>query len=357
MADLLPDRVELDDVTELIAAANATLVWARTADDPDELWNVCRQADALRRYVRDKDARKALSKAAIGVLVEVGRALGPSPGPGRPPRNSSRAMNLIPQPRAFEARLLAEWVYDRLDPDVREAVDNGWPVKAVLRLIAERTPIVPVAGDDTRELPDDEHPWYVRSGDFRAVTDDIADRSVDLIVTDPPYPTEHLGLFGDLAEWAARVLHPRGLLICLTGKIHLPQVFEHLGRHLTYGWTFLLDMPGGNSSRILGRHVMQTWKPVLLYSTGTWPAQAWRQDRVTSPAPDQSEFGWGQAVAPMAELIESYSRPNALVVDPFCGGGAYGVAALLAGRRFLGVEIDAMQADRARTRIARQEEP
>ena len=41
-----------------------------------------------------------------------------------------------------------------------------------------------------------------------------------------------------------------------------------------------------------------------------------------------------------------------LVVDPFCGSGSTGCAAVLEGRRFLGVELDPGYAAIARARIA-----
>lgn len=46
-------------------------------------------------------------------------------------------------------------------------------------------------------------------------------------------------------------------------------------------------------------------------------------------------------------LIEEACPPGGVVLDPFCGSGAVGCAALLAVRRILGIEIDAHQAGAA----------
>ena len=43
----------------------------------------------------------------------------------------------------------------------------------------------------------------------------------------------------------------------------------------------------------------------------------------------------------MLELVELFTDPGDLVLDPFCGSGTTGVACLRLGRRFIGIERDA----------------
>lgn len=59
-------------------------------------------------------------------------------------------------------------------------------------------------------------------------------------------------------------------------------------------------------------------------------------------------------VSLIAKLIENSSQPDDLVFDPFCGRGATGVAALFAGREFLGFDVQrkAVRISRARLREA-----
>ena len=40
----------------------------------------------------------------------------------------------------------------------------------------------------------------------------------------------------------------------------------------------------------------------------------------------------------MVELLELFSQPRALILDPFMGGGSTGVAAIQLGRSFIGIE-------------------
>jgi modification methylase len=57
----------------------------------------------------------------------------------------------------------------------------------------------------------------------------------------------------------------------------------------------------------------------------------------------------------LARVILSSSRPNDLVVDPFCGTGTTGAVAKRLGRRFFGVEREAEYAAAAQKRIAEVE--
>ncbi|ENG7589774.1 DNA methylase, partial [Salmonella enterica] len=44
-------------------------------------------------------------------------------------------------------------------------------------------------------------------------------------------------------------------------------------------------------------------------------------------------------VTSLQPLIESFTHPGAIVLDPFAGSGSTCVAALQAGRRYIGIEL------------------
>jgi hypothetical protein len=53
----------------------------------------------------------------------------------------------------------------------------------------------------------------------------------------------------------------------------------------------------------------------------------------------------------MLELVELFTDENEVILDPFCGSGTTGVAAVRLGRRFVGIERNAEWAELARERI------
>ena len=54
----------------------------------------------------------------------------------------------------------------------------------------------------------------------------------------------------------------------------------------------------------------------------------------------------------MLELVELFTDPGDVILDPFCGSGTTGVACLRLGRRFIGIEKDAKYAAVATERLA-----
>jgi len=56
-------------------------------------------------------------------------------------------------------------------------------------------------------------------------------------------------------------------------------------------------------------------------------------------------------VCVLKPLIESFSCPGGVVMDPFCGSGSTLVAARESGRRYIGIELSEMYFQLARTRL------
>ena len=187
-------------------------------------------------------------------------------------------------------------------------------------------------------------------GDLLEAGAEIADESVDVIVTDPPYPEEFLETFSKLSELAARVLKPGGHCLVMSGQSHLPEVYARLCENLKYQWTLNYYTPG-QSTQVFGRKVKSNWKPVIWLIKGK---NDWEhiQDTVRSDENDKRFHKWGQSVSGIAKLIEIFSVQNQTVFDPFVGGGTTAIAALVTGRKFIGIDIDPLCIAMSSKRIA-----
>lgn len=194
--------------------------------------------------------------------------------------------------------------------------------------------------------------WRLMAGDFRTRLAELPAGCVDLIVTDPPYPTESLPLYEELAKIANHVLTDDGICVVLTGQISLDRVFELLGRHLNYGWTYVQPLPGA-SSRIMGRHIMQSWKPWVAFTKRQWPSGRidWHPDMLDPSYRAKDQYRWQQDPSPAKLLIDALCPPGGTVCDPFTGTGSYGRAALEMDRSFIGCELDSDRFTTARDRF------
>lgn len=236
-------------------------------------------------------------------------------------------------------------------PELAAKVDAGeMEVKRAQRIIREQ------AAEERRAEP----PKTVSSplvtithGDFReTLPANLSDASVDLILTDPPYPGEYAHLFTNLSHVASTLLKPNGVLIALVGQYHLREYMARLDEHLRYRWTGAYLVPGPRN-RVHAARVGTGWKPLLVYTRYGAPNDLpWLlDDVVTSSGDDKQHHHWGQNVGPFATLIEALTEPGDLVVDPFVGGGTTAVAAKATDRRFFGCDIDASAVTTATERV------
>jgi site-specific DNA-methyltransferase (adenine-specific) len=181
----------------------------------------------------------------------------------------------------------------------------------------------------------------IRRGDFREVLADLPDHSVDIILTDPPYPQEYLPLWDDLGAFAARVLKPTGVLLAYSGQLHLPQVIAMLTKHLRWWWMCAIKHTGASGYIVAGgRRIINQWKPLLVFTPyGAPPLNVHFCDLIEGGGRQKELHNWEQSTEEAVRILQTFGSPGALVVDPFAGSGSFGRAALQAGMRFIGAEI------------------
>lgn len=236
--------------------------------------------------------------------------------------------------------------------DLAERMDSTGNVNGAYKELKRRREELEVmqAAEDVKQTGD---LYRLIEGDFRTACLDLEPDSVDVIITDPPYPREYLGLFGDLAETAARVLKPGGSLLAMVGQSYLPEVMALTLPHLAYHWMVAYLTPGGQSVQLWQRQVNTFWKPVLWFVKGEY-AGAWVGDVAKSETNDNDKryHQWGQSESGMRDLVGRFTRPGDLVLDPMMGAGTTGVAAVSMGRRFIGVDIEPDKVALATGRLA-----
>jgi site-specific DNA-methyltransferase (adenine-specific) len=193
--------------------------------------------------------------------------------------------------------------------------------------------------------------FELRCGDFADVLDDVETGSVDLVLTDPPYVAEFDERWRDLSALGARVLRPGGVAVFYTGHHNLPDVMTQLGEHLTWLWHIAIVQPG-HESRMNAPQVHNGHRDVLLFSNGAYTPTRWLRDTLTlTSAPDKALHPWQQSLDAPRYIVDLLSSPGGLVCDPCVGSGTFGVAALEAGRRFVGVDVDAVTLGVAERRL------
>ena len=197
-------------------------------------------------------------------------------------------------------------------------------------------------GERARAFSDENIEVYI--GDFQdhieKVTD-ILDDSVDCIFTDPPYPAEYLPLWSSLSSLAARVLVPGGFCVSYSGVYHLNKVMQLLGEKLDYYWQAIL-LHNAQFQLIRGRNIKTGYKPILLYAKP--PIDIWEQykeDIILGTGREKELHEWAQAEGEAITIIERFTDPGDIVLDPMAGSGTVLVACKATNRRAIGIEIDA----------------
>ena len=189
------------------------------------------------------------------------------------------------------------------------------------------------------------------TGDLSKLDQLLADDSVDLFISDPPYAKSSVNCYARLAELAARKLRPGGLCLAYAGHFSLPETMAAMAEQLEYWWLFAIRFAGA-SCAIYPRHIQNSWHPVLAFCKPPAPVpQDWLSDILAGGGREKEHHDWQQAESEAEYLIRKLTRPGDLVVDPFCGGGTVPAAAKGLGRRWLATEIDPKKAAVARKRI------
>ena len=151
----------------------------------------------------------------------------------------------------------------------------------------------------------------------------IYSRTAVLISTDPPWEAK---LGPELAQVAARLLKPDGILACYTGVYYLPYFLRHFEEAgLRYEWT-VAEIHKFRAIRNAGV-VKNQWTPILVLRNGhkgRLQINSVLEDVFRSEECDKSLHAWQQDVQTSVALVRSLCPPGGLVVDLCPGLGFHG---------------------------------
>lgn len=229
---------------------------------------------------------------------------------------------------------------------------------------------------------------YVLAGDCTNELPKLADKSIDVIITDPPYDSHatyaqrkgtarivedpfrrpqfnrmrHVGFepltdetMKTCAQEFARLVKRWVLIFCTFEMVDDWRV-ELLKAKLEYVrcgiWVkknstpqFSGDRPATGAEAIVIAHPKgkKRWNGGGTHGVWTYPIVQGK--KIPRLHPTQKPIGL------MRELVDLFSEPGELILDCFAGSGGTGVAALESQRRFIGYEKNAAMADIAEKRI------
>ena len=165
--------------------------------------------------------------------------------------------------------------------------------------------------------------------------------TVRLIPTDPPYGKEWLPYWDELGQFAATYLQDGGLLIPHSGIHYFDQVLAILGRHLTYQWIINSYWTHLANTQYLQRQVvLSKWRPIPVFAKGTPRLTGGFTDTINIEGQEKEYHDWQQPVGIFERLIEDFSQPGDLIVDPCGGAFTTAVACDRLKRRCIACDID-----------------
>jgi site-specific DNA-methyltransferase (adenine-specific) len=189
-------------------------------------------------------------------------------------------------------------------------------------------------------------------GDCLEVMADWPDGCVDLVLTDPPYGVGfEYDIYEDTVDaWNKLMGTVIPELRRISQMVILPscriRALPRIYANYPPDWLICWHKGSPGTAAHIG---FNDWEPLLVY--GKRKGICMHDHFYCAPVPFENghpcpkPYSWARWLAMRA------SRPNDLILDPFCGSGTTCVAAKKLGRRYIGIDISSEYCEIARKRL------
>lgn len=198
----------------------------------------------------------------------------------------------------------------------------------------------------------------------------IPNESIDLIVTDPPYPTTSRGNAGNSGGMLQKDINKKGKVFTYNNincKEYAPEFYRLLkdGSHCyvmtnhinlidmlntftDVGFHFIKSLIWNKGNKIMGQYYMSQYEYILFFRKGKGKKinNCGTSDilsisnKKTKDKDGKNIHDTEKPIELMEVLVNNSSQENELVLDPFMGVGSTGIACIKNNRNFIGIEID-----------------
>jgi len=196
---------------------------------------------------------------------------------------------------------------------------------------------------------------------------EIPDKSVDLVLTDPPYGTKTnqrgdsfmIGEFSNILPLVLpeiyRVLKPNGAFYCFTSWTQMSEWLLRFQQYFKLQNLLIWDKKR-HSGCYSPSSWQFTWEGIFFGIKGKRKIRKYQKDVLISEEKGK-RIAMQKPVDIVEKLIEASSDEGMVILDPFIGSGTTAVACKRLKRNFIGIDISKKYCELARQRIKNQPEP
>lgn len=221
----------------------------------------------------------------------------------------------------------------------------------------------------------------LKQGDCLDLMKNIPDKSIDLIVTDPPYHTTSRGCSGTSGGMLKKKINKQGKVFNFNNidcENYAPEFFRILkdGSHCyvmtnhinlikmlntftSVGFHFIKSLIWDKGNKIMGLYYMSQFEYILFFRKGKGKKinHCGTSDilqilnKKTKDKNGNNLHDTEKPIELMKILIENSSNENDVILDAFMGIGGTGIACVNTNRNFIGIELDETYFNIAKERI------